>query len=235
MEEAIYKKGKDKKEQNAGMKQDSGRGQDIKPDEVQETDVKQNVPPEDGVKQDTLPDFNQGRGLKNLVRRLCFMTIGICALTNPMDFLNLYNIGFGIFCGLLFGALFRLFLKGFLGMLNGRFKKEKGKDAIRYAVDSGMLFLAPFVLMLAIAVLYLGWSMTAPFISAGVMAVGTASAIEMGKMQGKQGIKNTIATSGVSFAFSFLWTLSFSYLNMAPSLIEGGIGLLRSLMGGGGI
>ena len=215
MEEAIYKKGKAKKERDTGMKQDIGKEQD--------------------VKQEALPDLNQGKELKSFVRRLCFMAIGICALANPMDFLNLYNIGFGIFCGLLFGGLFRLFLKGFLGMLNGQFKKEKGKDSIRYAVDSGMLFLVPFTLMLAIAVFYLGWSMTAPFISAGVMAVGTASAIEMGKMQRKQGIKNTIATSGVSFVFSFLWTMSFSYLNKAPALIEGGISLIRSLMGGGGI
>ncbi|WP_276661705.1 hypothetical protein [Syntrophomonas wolfei] len=181
------------------------------------------------------PDYNQGKGLRRLTRRLCFMVIGICALANPLEFLNLYNIGFGILCGLLFGGLFRMFLKGFLGMLNGHFKKEKGKAAIRYTVDNGMLFLVPFALMLAIAVFYLGWSITAPFISAGIMAVGTASAIEMGKMQGKQGIKNTIATSVVSFCFSYLWTMSFTYLNRAPSLIEGGVGLLRSLMGGGGI
>lgn len=215
MEEAIYKKGKTRE-----------------PDAGKETDIKQDEGKDIGFKQEILPDFKQGKGLKSLVRRLCFMVIGICALANPMDFLNPYNIGFGIFCGLLLGTLFRMFLKGFLGMLNGKFKREKGKVAVRYAVDSGMLFLVPFALMLAIAVFYLGWSMTAPFISAGIMAVGTASAIEMGKIQGKQGIKNTIATSVVSFVFSFLWTMSLTYLNKAPAFIEGGISLLRSLMGG---
>lgn len=190
---------------------------------------------EEKIMQGTQLEYNKGKGLRKLVRLLCFMVIGVCALINPLDLLNLYNIGLGIICGLLFGGLFRMFLKGFLGMLNGRFKKEQGKEAIRYAVDNGMLFLVPFTLMLALAVFYLGWTMTIPFISAGIMAVGTASAIEMGKMQGKQKIKNTVAASGVSFAFSFLWTVSFTYLSMASSMIEGGIGLLRSLIGGGGV
>lgn len=190
---------------------------------------------EEKMIQETQLDYNQGKGLNGFVRRLCFMVIGICALINPLDPFNFYNMGFGILYGLLFGGLFRIFLKGFLGLLNGRLKKEKGKAVIRYAVDNGMLFLVPFTMMLAIAVFYLGWSMTAPFISSGIMAVGTASAIEIGKIQGKQKIKNTLATSGISFAFSFLWTMSFSYLSMASSMIEGGIGLLRSLIGGGGL
>jgi len=180
-------------------------------------------------------DLKKGRAFRALVRRLCFMAIGIGALTNPMDILNPYNIGVGILLGLLFGGLFRMFLKGFLGMFNGQFKRERGKEAIRYAVDNGMLFLAPFALMLLIAVYYLGWSMTIPFISAGIMAVGTASSIEMGKMLGKQGIKNTIAAAGVSFVFSLIWTLSFSYLNKVPSYLEGGINLVRSVVGGGGL
>ena len=180
-------------------------------------------------------DLQKGKTIRNLVRRLCFIAIGVGALANPLDPFNPYNIGFGILWGLIFGGIFRLFLKGFLGLFNGQLKKEKGKEAIRYAVDNGMLFLAPFTLMLLIAVFYLGWSMTIPFISAGVMAVGTASSIEMGKLLGKPGIKNTVASAGVSFVFSLFWTLSFSYLNRAPSYLEGGVSLVRSVMGGGGL
>ncbi len=180
-------------------------------------------------------DFRKGRALKALIRRLCFMAFGIGAMANPLDVLNLYNIGVGAFIGLMFGWLFRMFLKGFLGMFNGSFQKEKGKEAIRYAVDNGMLFLSPFALMLLLATFYLNWSMTVPFISAGIMAVGTASAIEMGRLQGKQAVKNTIAASVVSFAASFVWTLSFPTLYKAPSLIEGGVSLVLSLIGGGGL
>ncbi len=181
------------------------------------------------------PDFKKGRALKALVRRLCFIAFGVGAMANPLDVFNLYNIGVGAFIGLLFGWLFRMFLKGFLGMANGSFQKEKGKDAIRYAVDSGMLFLSPFALMLLLATFYLNWSMTVPFISAGIMAAGTASAIEMGRLQGRQAIKNTKAASAVSFAYSFIWTLSFPILYRAPSLIEGGVSLVLSLIGGGGL
>ncbi|HBR08684.1 MAG TPA: hypothetical protein DD735_07300 [Clostridiales bacterium] len=180
-------------------------------------------------------DFRKGRALKALIQRLCFIAFGVGAMANPLDVLNLYNIGVGAFIGLLFGWLFRMFLKGFLGMFNGSFQKEKGKEAVRYAVDSGMLFLSPFALMLLLATFYLNWSMTVPFISAGIMAAGTASAIEMGRLQGKQSIKNTIAASGVSFVCSFVWTLSFPALYRAPSLIEGGVALVLSLIGGGGL
>lgn len=180
-------------------------------------------------------DLKKGGAFRAFVRRLCFAAIGVGALANPLDLWNPYNIGFGILWGLVFGGLFRMFLKAFLSVMNGPLKKEKGKETIRYAVDNGMLFLAPFTLMLLIAVYYLGWSMTIPFISAGIMAVGTASGIEIGKMLGKSGIKNTIATAGVSFAFSLLWTLSFTYVNRAPSYLESGINIVRSVMGGGGL
>ena len=180
-------------------------------------------------------DFHKGKGIKMFIRIMCFMAFGIGALANPMDLLNPYSIGFGILCGLLIGWLFRLFLKGFLGLFNRTFKKQAGRQAIRYAVDEGLLFLAPFAVMLLIAVFYLNWSMTIPFISAGIMAAGTASAMEIGKMLGRQGLKNTIAATAVSFAFSFLWILAIPYLKRAPSLIEGGINLVRSLMGGGGL
>lgn len=180
-------------------------------------------------------DLQKGKVFRSLVRRLCFIFIGVGAIANPLDLWNPYNIGLGLLWGLIFGGVFRIFLKGFLGMFNGQLKKEKGKNAISYAIDNGMLFLAPFTLMLLIAVLYLEWTMTIPFISAGIMAVGTASGIEINKMLGKSGIKNTIAAAGVSFAFSLLWTLSFSYLNRAPSYLEGGVNLVRSVIGGGGL
>ena len=180
-------------------------------------------------------DLRKGKSWRNFVRRLCFIALGIGAMANQLDLLNPYNIGFGILWGLVFGAVFRMFLKVFLGMFNSQLKREKGKEAVRYAVDNGMLFLAPFALMLLIAVYYLGWSMTLPFISAGIMAVGTASSIEMAKLQDKPGMKNTVAAAGVSFVFSLFWTISFSYLNRAPAYLEGGINLVRSVLGGGGL
>ncbi|HWR55771.1 MAG TPA: hypothetical protein VN462_04660, partial [Negativicutes bacterium] len=86
-------------------------------------------------------DINTGKGLRNLVRQLCFALLGVSAFTNPLDVFSPYHIAFGAVTGLLFGWLFRKFLGGFLSVFNLKFKKEKGKETIRYAVDRGMLFL----------------------------------------------------------------------------------------------
>jgi len=178
--------------------------------------------------------FNKGKAWRNLLRRICFAAFGITAFSNPLDRWNLSNIGFGIVAGLLFGYLFRKFLRGFLNLFNLRLKKEKGKESIVYAVDSGMLFLCPFAAMALLSAFYLKWSMSAVFISAGLMAVGTASDLEVGKIKGAQEIKNTIAAAFVSYLFSFAWTLSAQWLARAPSYIEGGVSLLRSVLGKGG-
>ncbi len=178
-------------------------------------------------------DYKKGRAGKALVRRLCFMAFGASALANPLDLFNVYNLAFGALVGLVFGGLFRVTLKIFLSLFNIAFRKEQGKEAINFIVDNGMLFLSPFALMLLLATFYLRWSMNAPFISAGIMAVGTASAIETGKLQGKKAIKNTIATSAVSFLYSLVWTQIFPILYKAPPLIEGGLSFVLSLVGGG--
>lgn len=175
-----------------------------------------------------------GSSWKGLIHSLCFMAFGISAFSNPLDRLNLYNIMYGVLVGLIFGLIFKVFLKGFLGLFNGKTKKEKGKKAIKTAVDNGMLFSVPFAVMLLLATFVLNWSMTVAFISAGIMAVGTATAIEIGKLKGKQEIKNTILTSGMSFLFSLIWTVSYQILEKAPPLIEGGIALIKTMMTGGG-
>jgi len=178
--------------------------------------------------------IKQGRMWRNLLRWICFISFGVTAFSNPLDRWNLSNIGFGMAAGLFFGYLFRRFLRGFLGLFNSQLKKEKGKESVFYAVDCGMLFLCPFAAMALLSVFYLKWSMTAVFISAGVMAVGTASALEMGKLKGVQEIKNTIAAAFVSYLFSFVWTLSAQWLARAPLYIEGGVNLLRSVLAKGG-
>jgi len=179
-------------------------------------------------------DFEKGMGARRFIRNLCFICFGVSAFSNPLDRFNLYNIGFGIVVGLLFGWLFKLFIRGLLSLFNPKLKKEQGKKVIHYVVDMGMMFIAPFALMALMATFYLKWSMTGGFISAGIMAVATASAIEMGKFTGKQQIKNTIITSVISYLFSYIWTFSSGYMAKAPGFIEGGINLLRSILSNGG-
>lgn len=179
-------------------------------------------------------NINKGSGWRGLVRNLCFIAFGTTIFSNPLDRFNLYYIGFGIVICVVFGWFFKRFLKGFLALFNPSLKKEQGKKVIAYAVDTGMLFLVPFATMSLIATYFLQWTLTGGFISTGIMAVGTASAIEIGKLKEKQEIKNTIITSGVAFVFSFILTFSAQILIKAPGLIEGIAAFLPSIMSKGG-
>ncbi len=173
--------------------------------------------------------------MKSLIRHLCFASIGIASFYSPLTGLSLGNIVVGGLLGLIFGWLFKGFLNILLGLFNGPVKKEQGKKAIKEAVKTGFLFLVPFVVMLLLAVFYLQWSQTLAFVSAGIMAVGTASAIEMGKLTGKSSMKNTVISSGVCFIFSGLWTFSTPHLQMLPSQAQAIYTLLAGVIKGGGL
>lgn len=179
-------------------------------------------------------DFRKGKGVRKLSRMFCFALLGVSALYNPQDPLNLPAITMGIAVGLLFGSIFRSFLKTFIGLFNKSLKKDMGKYAIAYAVDCGMMYLFPFAIMAAVATFFLNWSMTAVFVSAGIMAVGTASALEIAKLKGMPEMKNTIASGLVSYVFSFAWTLIIPIIYKAPAYVGGAITLLRSFLGNGG-
>lgn len=178
-------------------------------------------------------EYGKGSAMRNILRWTSFAVIGISSFSNPLDPFNRYNLIFGFILGMLLGILFRVFLSMFLGTVNSELKKEEGKAAIKYAIDNGMLFLIPFAVMVGVATFGLKWSMTLPFISAGLMAVGTASAIEVSKLKGKSDIKSTISTSVVSFSFSFLWTLGYPVLLKATGILQGGIELIISITKGG--
>jgi hypothetical protein len=176
----------------------------------------------------------KGKSIRGLTRILCFAAFGAVLFSNPMNRLNPFNLVFGILIALIFGGLFKLFLKSFLSLFNSAVKKEKGSRAIAYAVENGMLYLVPFAIMAMIATFYLEWSLTTSFISTGIMAVGTASAIEMGKLMQKPSVKNTLITSVVSFLFSFTLTLSVPLLTRVPGFVEGIVTILPTLLGKGG-
>lgn len=172
---------------------------------------------------------------RNLIRRICFIAIGISAFVDPLDIFNPYRMLFGAITGLMFGWIFRKVLRVFIGLFNSKFKKEQGKESIRDVVDTGMTFLVPFTIMLLFSVYFLNWSETRGFIAAGIMAVTTGVTIELGKIKASQEIKNTFLTSAIGFLFSFIWSISYAYLAKAPSLFEGGILILREMIGKGGL
>lgn len=173
--------------------------------------------------------------MNGFIRFICFASFGVCTFYSYLEPTNLYRLGFGLLFGIFFGWLFKFFLNGFLGLFNHRIKKEHGKLVIKNATKASMVLMIPFAFMLLIATFYLHWSQTAAFVSAGIMAVGTASAIEVGKLIGKSSIKNTMITSAVSLLFSFTWILSTAFLIKVPSIIEGGAEIIKSLLSKGGV
>jgi len=170
---------------------------------------------------------------KRWLARLSFILIGISSFANPLDFFNLYNIGTGLILGLLYGFIFQLFLRSFLSTFNWKYKKTGGSKALRYSVENGLIYLVPYALIMTLATFILGWGMSLGFVSTGIMTVGATATMELGKIKGKQEIKNTIATTVVAFLFSTLWTLGLPYMVKLPALIEGGITLVKSLIKGG--
>lgn len=172
---------------------------------------------------------------KNLIRRLCFIAIGISAFVDPLDIFNPYRMIFGAITGLIFAFLYRKVLRIFIGLFNNKLKKEQGKKSIRDVVDLGMIFIVPFTIMLLFSVYYLNWSETRGFIAAGIMAVATGITIELGKLKGSQDIKNTILISAIGFLFSFIWSISYVYLAKASSIIEGGALFIQEMISKGGL
>jgi hypothetical protein len=170
----------------------------------------------------------------HLFRLLAFIAFGATTFTSTTSRFSLYHIGFGALVLLLFGWIYKHFLRMFLGLFNPIIKKSVGKKAIPNAVENSMLFLVPFAVMSLIATYYLKWSMTSAFLSTGFMSVGTAASIEVGKLRDKPVLRNTVISMVVSFLFVFLLTFSVPFLSKVPPLIEGVIKFIPTLMGKGG-
>lgn len=171
---------------------------------------------------------------KRWFARLSFVLIGISSFANPIDYFNPYYLVTGALLGLVFGFLFQRFLRFFLNTFNWKYKKAGGKKGLKFAVENGLLYLIPYAVIMMFATFYLKWGMTLGFVSTGIMTVGATATMELGKIKGKQELKNTIATTIVAFLFSTIWTLGLTYMIKLPSLIEGGMTLAKSLLQGGG-
>jgi hypothetical protein len=169
--------------------------------------------------------------LHALLRKLCFIVFGITAFVSLAERFNPVNIAFAVVVGLFFAFLYKAFLSGLLGLFNPDLKKEHGKKIISYAVEKSMAFIIPFAVMAFLSKFIVGWSITGAFVSAGLMATGVAASMEVGKLKGRQEIKNTILTSGIAWAFSTLWLFSTGLLVRVPGYIEGGVRLISTLAG----
>lgn len=176
-----------------------------------------------------LDDLKKGSAIRKLITRLCFGAFGVTALANLADPWNPVNLVFGFLAGLIFGALCRKFLSVILGAINGDLKKEYDKKVIAVAVDRGMIFIVPFAGMALAAAFLMGWTITGGFVSAGIMTTGAMSAVEIGKLREKPGLKNTVLASVTAWCFSTLWLFAIPIVGKVPPYLDGGITLLLSI------
>lgn len=177
-------------------------------------------------------EITESSAFYRFVIRLCFMGFGVCAYVNPAGKYNVSNIVFGALIGLFFGYLFKKFISAFLGALNADIKIKHGKKAVSSSIEKGMIYILPFCAMSLFAVFFMNWTATAGFVSAGIMTAGGSASVEIGKIKGKQHLKNTVASSAVSWLFSTLWIFSLNFLAKVPMYAEGIVNLLKAFLGG---
>ena len=70
-----------------------------------------------------MDEMKRGKGIRGLLRHICFAAFGIAALVDVTNLLNPVNLIFGAVIGILFGILCRAFFSGVLGAFNKDLKK----------------------------------------------------------------------------------------------------------------
>jgi len=168
-------------------------------------------------------------------RLLALVAFGMTIFSTAAMRFNVYYIAFGTLVCLVLGWFYKHFLRFVLGLVNPAVKKNIGKKMIHYAVDNSMLFLVPFAVMSLIATYYLKWTLTTTFLSTAIMSVGTAAAIEVGKIRENPSLRNTIMASGVAFMFSLVVNLGVQLLSKVPPYIEALLRILPDLVKGGSL
>jgi hypothetical protein len=169
--------------------------------------------------------------LSSIIGTISFMVFGVMACINLKIPLNKTNIVFGIIIGLFLGFFSKKIFIIILSLLNSDVKKEHGKDIVSKTVKKSTIFMFPFATMVFLATIFLGWTTAGVFYSAGVMNTAVMASMEIGKLKGKVGIKNTIATSIAASLLSYGWLFSVGYIKNIPPILESGVRLLLPLMG----
>jgi hypothetical protein len=169
--------------------------------------------------------------LASFIGTCSFITFGIMGYINLKNPLNITTIVFGVIIGFLFGFLAKFFLYHLLSILNGDVKKEKGKESLKAAVNRSTIFMFPYAILALLAEFFLGWAAAAVFFSTAIMNTGVMASMEVGKLKGKSSIKNTIASSLIATAISYLWIFSGGYLRNFLILVDGAVTLGLSILG----
>lgn len=159
---------------------------------------------------------------------LCFVVFGITGIIDPVDRFNLLRLALGGCVGACFGMVYKFLLSLVLGVANRKLRREHGPWAVRRAVLYGMAFLVPFALMALAAAYALHWTALAAFVSTGLMTASVAAAVELGRVKGRQDLKDVALASVVASLLGTIWVFSLVPLNRLPLYLEGAVQLLKA-------
>ena len=169
----------------------------------------------------------------SMIRRICFILLGITSVARPEEPLSLVRLLSGALIGLLIGFIATSFYRIMLYLFNPKLNKTIGNKEIKAIVNRSMIFLVPFTFMSLIATYLLHWNINGAFLSVALMTVSVVASAELEKSTGKAKLKNTIITTALSGLLATLWLLALPYVQYVPSYLGSGVKLIQQLMNGG--
>lgn len=164
----------------------------------------------------------------SILALLCFAAFGVTGVLNPFDRFNALHLALGVCIGACFGMVCRFALYFILGITNRKLRREHGRGVVKGAVLRGMAFLLPFALMALVAAYVLRWSALAAFVSAGLMTASVAAAVELGRVKGRQEMKDVVLASVAASLLGMAWIFSLNFLGRLPLYLEGAVRLLKA-------
>lgn len=136
---------------------------------------------------------------------LCFLVFGLLIPFSKPEY-GAVTFLLSILLALAMGLLAVNVLIGVFNSSNKALLAESGSQFAKEAVQTGMLFMIPFIVLAALAQLLLGWNAVMPFASAAIMTACATAGTEVMK-KGAQGVKNIMIPSAIAFLLSTSWMI----------------------------
>lgn len=169
----------------------------------------------------------------SMIRRLCFIILGITSVARPEEPLNLMRLLSGALIGLFVGFIATSFYRMMLYLFNPKLNREVGKKEIKAIVNRSMVFLLPFTFMSVIATYLLHWHINGAFLSIAFMTISVVANTELEKSTGKAKFKNTLVTTALSGLLAAFWLMLLPYVQYVPSYLAAGAKFVLQYVNGG--
>ena len=140
---------------------------------------------------------------------LCFITFGVLMpLTRPA--FSVWTFLWSILLALVIAALtLSLLLASF--HMGTQQLRQYDQHFARNVVGAGMIFMIPFAVLAALALIAFGWDAIMPFASAAV-TTGAAAAGTEAMTRGARGLRLMIVPTVIAMIFSTIWMVLITFI-----------------------